>query len=112
MEENGTFIHCSEKMQEIHLVIKIDPRFADAFYNRGIGYDEKGQYDWAISDFTKAIETDPGLAEAHFNRGVTYYFKKEYDKSWEDIEKAYGTGYQVPSEFFDNLRKASGRKDL
>jgi len=50
------------------------------------------------------------LALAYGNRGRAYYFKKEYDKSWEDIKKAQALGYQIPSEFLDDLRKASGRE--
>lgn len=39
--------------------IEKNPRFAEAYYNRGITYLEKKQFDKAISDFTKAIEINP-----------------------------------------------------
>ena len=91
--------------------IEIDPKYASIYYNRGIAYDNKGQYDQAISDHTKAIEIDPKLVSAYYNRGVVYYFKKEYDKSWEDLKKAQNLGYQIPTKFFEDLRKASGRQN-
>jgi hypothetical protein len=50
------------------------------------------------------------LALAYGNRGRAYYFKKEYDKSWDDIKKVQALGYQIPPEFLDDLRKASGRE--
>jgi len=42
---------------------------------------------------------------------IAYYFRKEYGKSWENIKKAQSLGYQIPSEFLDALRKASGRQN-
>jgi hypothetical protein len=47
----------------------------------------------------------------YFCRGFAYYFKKEYDKSWEDVKRAQDLGFQVPAEFLDDLRNASGRQE-
>jgi hypothetical protein len=33
---------------------------------------------------------------------------EEYDKSLLDVIKAQQLGYQIPLEFFDDLRKATG----
>ena len=44
--------------------IEIDPKFADAYYNRGLAYCYKQDYDRAITDYTKAIEIDPKFAIA------------------------------------------------
>ena len=91
--------------------IEIDPKFATAYNNRGIAYRQKGQYDQAISDYNKALEINSTDAWAYSSRGVAYYSKKEYDKSWEDIKKAQNLGYQFPSKFLEELRKASGRQN-
>jgi tetratricopeptide (TPR) repeat protein len=72
---------------------------------------KKGHYDQAISDFNKALEINSWFAVAYNNRRIAYYFKKEYDKSWEDIKRAQDLGYQIPAEFLDDLRKASGRQN-
>jgi len=87
-----------------------ESRDADFYLSRGLAYAEKGQYDQAISDFTKALEINPGYAGAYYSRGASYYFKKEYDKSWDDIKKAQDLGYPVRPEFLDDLRKSSGRQ--
>jgi hypothetical protein len=42
--------------------------------------------------------------------GDEFSLQKECDKSWDDIKKAQDLGYQVPPEFLDDLRKASGRE--
>ena len=64
--------------------------------------------DQAVSDLTKALEIDP-KAQVYFYRGTAYYYRKEFDKSWADVNKARQLGYQVPTGFLDDLRKASGR---
>ena len=42
----------------------------------GISYNNKGEYDLAIRDYTKAIELDPKFAYAYNNRGNSYYNKE------------------------------------
>ena len=59
------------------------------FYNnRGIDYGEKGEYDLAIKDFTKAIELEPDYVPAYNNRGVVYRSKDEHDLAIEDCNTA------------------------
>ncbi len=53
--------------------IKLNPNDAQAYFNRGDTYYEKGDYDSAISDFTEAIRLEPNLVVAQFNRGLAYY---------------------------------------
>jgi tetratricopeptide (TPR) repeat protein len=84
---------------------------AGAYNNRGVAYVLIGQYDQAISDYTKAIEINPEFARAYNNRGVAYYFKGKYKKAWVDVSKAQSLGGQVNPGFFDSLRKASGRQE-
>jgi tetratricopeptide (TPR) repeat protein len=55
---------------------------------RGLGYEEKGQYDEAISNYTKALEINPRDAEAYYNRGVVYNRKGQYDEAISDFTKA------------------------
>jgi serine/threonine protein kinase len=59
------------------------------YYNsRGVSYDDKGEYDKAIADYTKAISIDPNYAIAYNNRAVSYKHKGEYDKAIADFTKA------------------------
>ena len=47
-----------------------------------------GQYDQAISDYTKAIEINANNAYAYCNRGSVYDDKGLYDKAIADFNKA------------------------
>jgi len=54
---------------------------------RGSAYADKGQYDLAIADFTKAIEIDPHYIVAYFNRGLSYKAQGEKAKAVADLEE-------------------------
>ena len=97
-------------MTYFNKALEISPKNAGYYNNRGMANMAKGQYDEAIADFNKALQINPMLALAYGNRGRAYYFKKEYDKSWDDVKKVQALGYQIPAEFLDDLRKASGRE--
>ena len=61
---------------------------ANAFIYRGASYDDKGLYDKAISDYTRAIEIDPKNVLAYYNRGFSYNNKGLYDKAISDYTRA------------------------
>jgi tetratricopeptide (TPR) repeat protein len=47
-----------------------------------------GQYDKAISDYTKAIELNPKHADTYYSRGLAYNKMGQYDKAISDYTKA------------------------
>ncbi len=63
-----------------------------AYNNRGIAYDEKGQYDKAISDYTKAIGINPRHVQAYINRGIGYAKKGQGDMACSDLQRACELG--------------------
>ena len=65
-----------------------DSKNAGAYYNQGVARLEKGEYDAAISNLTKAIKMRPRFALAHFYRGRAYFRKGEHDKSLSDLTEA------------------------
>jgi len=56
--------------------------------NRGIAYNDKGDYDRAIQDFDAAIRLKPDYAKAYYNRGNTYFNKGDYDRAIQDNDAA------------------------
>jgi tetratricopeptide (TPR) repeat protein len=68
----------------------MQPELSDAraYNGRGITYLKKGQYNQAISDFTKALEIIPRFAAAYNNRGLAYSDKGQYDQAISDFTKA------------------------
>ncbi len=90
-----------------------DPRF---YNNRGAVYWEKGQYDRAISDFSKAIEIDARYSKAYNNRGIIYRLEGQYDRAISDFKKAIEIN-PLDAEAYNNLAwllataKAPGFRD-
>ena len=83
--------------------IKINPKFAKAYNNRGIAYIWKKQYDLAIADFNKAIELDPKNGKAYNNRAIVYSYQGETDKARQDLQKAQSLGIAVNPDFFKKI---------
>jgi tetratricopeptide (TPR) repeat protein len=59
-----------------------------AFQNRGIAYENKGRYDFAISDFDEAIRLDPADVFAYYNRGIAKQKIGDIASGKEDIARA------------------------
>jgi len=89
--------------------IRIDPMYAEAYYNRGNVYSYMGQFEKAVSDFTKAIQIDPHYRMAYYNRAITYYLNKKYDKAWDDVHKLHSLGVQLHPSFLRILGDDSSR---
>ena len=67
--------------------IRLNPKEADAFYDRGIARENKGDWEKAIADYTKAIQLDPKFGDAHGNRGDAYGHKGDYEKAVADYSE-------------------------
>jgi tetratricopeptide (TPR) repeat protein len=61
--------------------VRLNPNFDAAYYNRGVVYQEKDEYDRAISDFDRAIRLNPNDADYYNHRGNAFYAKGDYDRA-------------------------------
>jgi len=68
--------------------IRLDPKFALAYNNRGVAYKNKGELDRAIADYDEAIRLNPNYALPYDNRGNAYKDKGEYDRAIADLDAA------------------------
>ena len=79
-----------------------------------LAYDEKGEYDRAIADYTEAIRIKPDYAEAYRNRGVAYAEKGEYDRAIADYTEAIRLKPDYAEAYYNRgiayARKASTTK--
>lgn len=67
--------------------ISLNPRYSEAYNNRGLAYLYDAQHDKAISDFSKAIEVNPNDAYAYNNRGDVFAIKGHFKKAIADYNK-------------------------
>ncbi|MBI5196250.1 MAG: tetratricopeptide repeat protein [Nitrospirae bacterium] len=68
--------------------LKINPRSAKAYYNRGLVWDYMNEMEKAIADYTMALEIDKECIDAYFNRGTILSKKGNYDLAISDFTKA------------------------
>ena len=88
--------------------IHVKPNFV-AYYNRGLAYGEKGDHDYAIQDFDKAIDLNPDYVVAYHNRGVAYAKKSEFARAIQDYTKAIDLKSDYAETYY-NLGVAYGAK--
>jgi cytochrome c-type biogenesis protein CcmH/NrfG len=69
-------------------VIRLDPKWADGYYWRGMAHLNRGEYDEAIADHTEAIRLDPEWAEPYCGRGVAQLGKGNLDEAIADFTEA------------------------
>jgi tetratricopeptide (TPR) repeat protein len=68
--------------------IRANPTDAWAWVQRGLGWDERDEYDNAIKDFTEAIRLEPKSVRAFDGRGVARSEKGEHDAAVRDFTEA------------------------
>jgi tetratricopeptide (TPR) repeat protein len=88
----GSHYYYAEKYSHLIKVmnraLEIDPKLAQAYYNRGNAYSDLNQLEKAIEDYDRALEIDPKLAQAYNNRGNAYSKLNQLEKAIEDYDRA------------------------
>ncbi|MDH8702304.1 tetratricopeptide (TPR) repeat protein [Dysgonomonadaceae bacterium PH5-43] len=75
-------------INDYNIVLKLNPEFIYAYFNRGnIKFIQK-DYISALEDYNKAITINPDFAECYFNRGLLYLSMGNIDKGIKDLSKA------------------------
>lgn len=67
--------------------IRVNSKNDLAYFTRGNLYKDKGDYEHALADFTKAIELSPLYEKAHNNRGNIYCMFKDYRRAIYDYKE-------------------------
>ncbi|MEC4895018.1 MAG: tetratricopeptide repeat protein, partial [Oscillatoria sp. PMC 1050.18] len=89
--------------------LQINPKDADAYYNRGNAKFDQGNLDGAIADYNQALQINPKDADAYYNRGVAKRNQGDIKGAREDYQKAekifcsQGSPYCQTAQ--DNLKK-------
>ncbi|MFP3041080.1 tetratricopeptide repeat protein [Treponema primitia] len=68
--------------------IRLDPKDAVAYKQRGTAYGNKKDPNHAIADYNQAIKLDPDFALAYNNRGSEYRNNGDYDQAIADYTEA------------------------
>ena len=100
-----------EAIADFTKAIELDPKKVQAYYNRGIAYNDLKKYAEAIADFTKTIELEPKNVGAYVNRGNAYGGLGKYPEAIADYTKVIELtpkdegAYYNRGSAYANLRK-------
>ncbi|MDR1980158.1 MAG: tetratricopeptide repeat protein [Tannerellaceae bacterium] len=86
-DERRTFVH-EQIVRDYDMVIKLNPGFIYAYFNRGNLRCAQRDYRAAIQDYNEAILRDPEFAEAYFNRGLARLSQGDANRGIADLSKA------------------------
>ena len=75
--------------------------FAIAYYNRGLGYQKKGDHAKAIADFTRSIKINASDPKTFRARGSSYADISEYDLAIADYTETIGLDPNFADIYFD-----------
>lgn len=89
--------------------LQINPKYVDAYNNRGLIYKNMGLTEMALADYSRAIEFSPNYALVYINRGALYEFEKNYKLAINDysqsiaINPRFATAYNNRGLAYFNL---------
>jgi len=75
--------------------------FAIAYYNRGLGYQKKGDHAKAIADFTRSIKINASDPQTCRARGSSYADISEYDLAIADYTETIRLDPNFADIYFD-----------
>ena len=85
---SGKYTNPGQALEYLNQAIRLDPKDALAYNNRGVAYADLGQYQRAIEDFNQAIRLDPKDALAYSNRGAAYCLLGNIKQAIKDFDRA------------------------
>jgi tetratricopeptide (TPR) repeat protein len=99
---------------ELGRIIRLDPRNADVYANRGAGYLQLGKYDLAIADFDQAIKLRPTFKHVLNDRGYTRLIKGDLVGALNDFNRAIelDSNYVAPYISRSAIRLKMGEPDM
>ncbi len=79
--------------------IKLNPKLARAYLNRGTAYSEKDEFKHAIADYSEAIKRNPQLAVAYFNRIICRLYLQDWQEAKSDLTTTRDMGIDIITLF-------------
>lgn len=90
---NFGYRNYSGAIADFDKAIEINPRYAKAYYRRGIVKNYYQDHYGALMDFNKVIEVNPAYAEAYYRRGKLKEILDQKENGLLDLRRAEELGY-------------------
>jgi len=91
--KNRKRVNICKCAMDYNKAIKLNPKLAQAYLNRGFAKAKLGDYKGAIEDYNKGIKINPKYAGAYFWRGLIKLDMGQKDSGCLDLSKARELGH-------------------
>lgn len=88
LKDNKRAYEHEQIIRDYDMVIRLNPGFVYAYFNRANLRCAQRDFRAAIVDYNEAIERDPEFAEAYFNRGLARLSQGDVNRGIADLSKA------------------------
>ena len=106
--ENGDF---DGAISDFTKALKLNPKYADGYYYRGLSQGRLGNYQEAIDDYTKAIELHPKVIAPYIDRAKSKEGLKDYQGAISDYTKVIELIPKASGPYFSRAKSKEGLKD-
>lgn len=83
-----------------------------AYFNRGNAFDDNGDHDGAIADYSQSIKLKADYPLTYLNRGLSYMAKQDYDQALADFMQAEKLSPNFAKAIYNEGRAYEARGDL
>jgi tetratricopeptide (TPR) repeat protein len=105
-------VDINEKLRFYNEVIRLKSDYVEAFNNRGLAQQSKGDFDGAIEDYNEAIRLRPDYAEAFRRRGGFLEEKGDLNEAIKDYSEAIRLISDYAEAFANRGATLEGKGDL
>lgn len=98
-------------IEMVSQVIKTQPT-GEAFYNRGMFYLSRNEYDPAILDLQEALKRDPSLIDAHFQLATAFILTGKLQEAEQHATLSLAKRPDDPDALFNRGRAYYGMKNF
>jgi len=100
----------SNVVADLNEAVRLDPRNYFAYFDRGLAWNSKKEYDKAVADFGEAIRLRPASAAAYLERGRSWYDKLESDRAIADFSAAIRLDQRFARAYYERGRAWHDKK--
>ena len=94
-----------EEIEALKKAVELNPNYADAYCNMGVGYMNMGQYKEAVEVLKKSITIQPAFWRGHFNLGLTYVCLGNKEMAMEEHKILKGLNPQMAEKLLAEINK-------
>ena len=98
-----------EAIPHFDQAIRLNPRYTEAYTNRGIAWREKGDLSGAITDFDKATELNPKYTRAYGDRDITRLLQGKDAEARQDFARCFDLDPGMRTVFESLIEKARAK---